>query len=146
MPRIDDIKYKRKEAIADPPVDGGLASDVDPLEAAFRQSIRVSTADVVKYLLEHLTSPLVMMIAGSKDPSAASAWASGQRAPRRGTEQRLRAAYRVFLVIQATDNVHSARNWMMGINPQLGDESPLQALSEDRLKDVVIAAESYARN
>lgn len=35
------------------------------------------------------------------------------------------------------------RAWFMGMNPQLGDESPIEALREGRVRDVMAAARAF---
>lgn len=113
------------------------------LEAAHRKSVDYSVADVAKILNEHLGQKLTGFIAGVEDHKAASAWALGKRAPQPAAEQRLRAALQVFLLLQSEENGHTARAWLIGMNPQLGDDSPAEVLREGRFKDVQSAAKAY---
>jgi len=116
--------------------------DVDP---AYTQSVRLSIAQVTAFLLEVLGRALVLQLAGVSDPHAVRDWAAGTRHPRPATEKRLRTAYRAFQIINAADNEYAARAWFIGLNPQLGDETPTLAIREDRLRDVIVAAEAFAR-
>ncbi|HEX7133735.1 MAG TPA: hypothetical protein VF228_14255 [Iamia sp.] len=115
--------------------------DPSPYEASVRDSI----ASIVQFLIEMLGVRLVLHIADRSDPGAAASWASGERKPRQAAEQKLRTAYRAFLTIQFADNEHTARAWFIGLNPQLGDEAPATALREAQLRDVIVAAESFAQ-
>ena len=113
--------------------------------SAFTQSVRLSIAEVTAFLLEVLGRSLVLRLAGITDPHAVRDWVAGTRQPRPATETRLRTAYRAFQIINAADNEYAARAWFIGLNPQLGDEAPTIAIREDRLRDVIVAAEAFAR-
>ena len=115
-----------------------------PQADAYEQSVRLPTEEVTRFLLEVLGRSLVMRLAGVTDPNAVKEWATGARQPRTGSEQRLRTAYRAFQTVSSADNEYAARAWFIGLNPQLEDQAPIDALREDRLKDVVVAAEAFA--
>ncbi|HEX7133149.1 MAG TPA: hypothetical protein VF228_11265 [Iamia sp.] len=116
-----------------------LPAGCSPYEA----SVRDSLPTIVSFLVEMLGPRLVLHMAGRADAGAVAAWSSGHRQPRRPAERRLRTAYRAFLTIQMSDSEHTARSWFIGLNPQLGDDAPANALSEDRLRDVVVASEAF---
>jgi hypothetical protein len=111
----------------------------------YTDSIRLPIAQVTRFLIEALGRSLTLRVAGVSDPHAVKAWASGDRQPRERSESRLRTAYRAFQTINAVDTEYAARAWFIGLNPQLGDTAPVIALSEDRLRDVLVAAEAFAR-
>lgn len=136
---IDETRVK--DQVAEP-----VAGSSDPLEEAYRRSINLPIADVVKVLSEMLGNTLVMRLAGVKDPAAVACWAKGERAPRPASDEKLRTGFRVVQVLTRTDNAHAARAWMIGLNPQLGDVAPIIALAEGQLRDVVVAAEAFARS
>lgn len=115
------------------------------IQHAYQSSVRLPLPDLVRFLVEVLGKSLVMHIAGVRDPHAVADWSSGTREPRTSAERRLRTAYRAFQIINAVDNEFAARAWFIGLNPQLDDEAPATALSEDRLKDVIVAADAFAR-
>lgn len=114
-------------------------------DAPFTQSVRLSISEVTKFLVEVLGRSIVQHLAGISDPQAVRDWIGGTRQPRTTTEQRLRTAYRVFQIINLADTEYTARAWFIGLNPQLGDEAPATAIREDRLRDVIVAAEGFAR-
>ncbi|QYG95845.1 XRE family transcriptional regulator (plasmid) [Iamia sp. SCSIO 61187] len=121
------------------------AASPKPVTNAFEASIRSPLPTIVEFLIEVLGGPLVMRIAGRSDPTALAGWVDGTRKPRAAADKRLRIAYRVFLTIQAADSDHVARAWFVGLNPQLGDVSPVEALRADRHLDVVTAAAAFVQ-
>lgn len=112
-------------------------------EAAHRQTVEAGIEDVAQFLEEVLGRRLVAFMVGASDPKAIGKWAAGERQPRPETEQRLRTAYRVFQLLNAEESPHTVRAWFIGLNPQLDEESPAQAIRESRLRDVVMAAKAY---
>lgn len=113
-------------------------------EAAHRRSVEYSVRDVAAVLEEHLGRRLVAHVAGVADPKAVGAWSAGTRTPHPEAEARLRTLLQIFVLLQSEENAHTARAWLIGMNPQLNDEAPADALREDRVKDVLAAARSYA--
>jgi hypothetical protein len=111
----------------------------------FASSIRLSIAQITRFLIETLGRSLTTHLAGVSDPTAVNGWANETRSPRTDTEKRLRTAYRAFQTVSSADNEFAARAWFIGLNPQLGEEPPATAIREDRLQDVLVAAEAFAR-
>lgn len=112
-------------------------------QEAHRTTVESSMADIVGFLQEVLGQKLVAHIADVSDPKAVARWASGDRAPRSASEERLRGAYQVFQMLNTEEASHTIRAWFLGLNPQLGDVSPASALHEGRTRDVLVAAKSY---
>jgi hypothetical protein len=112
-------------------------------EEAHARSVQLGIADVAGFLREMLGPRLTALIAGTKDPSAVAHWAAGDRTPRPDPERRLRAAFQVFHLVQSVESPHVARAWFIGMNPQLDDLSPAEALAEDRLREVMAAARAF---
>ncbi|MFK0023708.1 XRE family transcriptional regulator [Streptomyces sp. NPDC090798] len=112
---------------------------------AHANTVQKSIADIARFLQDNFGQKLTAFIAGIEDPKQVGKWSSAQNSPRIDSELRLRAAYQVFQIIELQENCHTARAWMIGMNPQLEDDSPLQAIAEDRHKDVMAAARSYVK-
>lgn len=110
---------------------------------AHRKTVEAEIQGIARFLEEALGRHLVAFICGVNDPKAVGRWAKGEREPRREAEDRLRAAYQIFQLLQEEESPHTVRAWFIGLNPQLDDESPARALSEGRLRDVLVAARSY---
>ncbi|ANW19116.1 hypothetical protein [Streptomyces clavuligerus] len=113
--------------------------------AAHADTVQTTIADIARFLQENFGQRLAAFIAGIEDPKQVGKWCSSQNAPRVDSELRLRAAYQVFQMITLAENCHTARAWMIGMNPQLEDDSPIQAVAADRHKDVMAAARSYIK-
>jgi hypothetical protein len=112
-------------------------------ETAHRTTIESSTEDIAAYLQEVLGQKLTAYVAGVSDPKAVARWAAGERKPRSDSEERLRAAFHVFQLLNTEESAYTARAWFGGLNPQLDDISPAAALREGRLRDVLVAAKAY---
>lgn len=112
--------------------------------ASHRRSVVASTADIAGFLQDALGQKLVAFMVGVSDPKTVGRWASGARTPRGSSvEQRLRAAHQVFGLLATAEAPDTVRAWFVGLNPQLDDESPAQAIREDRAKEVLIAARAF---
>ncbi len=59
------------------------------------------------------------------------------------SEKRLRATYQVFQLILEADDDHVARNWLIGMSPQLDDEAPADCLRAGHVRDVMAAARAF---
>ncbi|GAA1811312.1 hypothetical protein [Nesterenkonia flava] len=109
---------------------------------AHNRSVQLSTEDITSELVRVLGRQLLAFIVG-KDPKSLSRWAAGTHSPKDREEKILRNAYQVFALLDPVESDHTIRAWFMGMNPQLDDESPAEALSEERFRDVATAARSF---
>jgi hypothetical protein len=110
---------------------------------AHRRVTESSIQQITEYLEEVLGRKLVATLAGVKDQKAVGRWTSGEREPRRGAEERLRAAYQIFRLLMAVEAPHTVRAWFIGLNPQLHDESPILVIQEGRFQEAMVAARAY---
>ncbi|MFJ8004064.1 XRE family transcriptional regulator [Streptomyces fagopyri] len=110
---------------------------------AHRDTAQQTIADIARFLQDVFSQRIVAVLAGIGDSKQVGNWAKGQNAPRFDAEVRLRTAYQVFKLVESGENCHIARAWMIGMNPQLEDCSPLQAIADDHFKEVMSAARSY---
>lgn len=108
---------------------------------AHRSAVTQSTQDIARFLVNNLGASLTAHIAGV-DRRTISRWAEGSAARADG-EKNLRAAFQVFQLIQTTDAPHTVRAWFMGMNPQLEDTSPAEALAEGLHREVMAAARAF---
>lgn len=113
------------------------------VQEAHRQSTQTSIADIAGFLEETLGRSLTAHIA-DVDPRTVGRWVKGENAPQRDQEERLRVAYHIFLLLQNEDSPHTVRAWFIGLNPQLGDMAPAEALHKGKLKKTLTAARSFA--
>lgn len=111
--------------------------------SALRAQTNETVAGIASFLQKTYSQRLTAHVAGIEDPKQVGRWCSGRSAPRYESEERLRIAYQVFKLIESGENFHIARAWMIGMNPQLDDDSPLQAIADARYKEVMAAARAY---
>lgn len=93
-----------------------------------------------------LSRRIAAYIAGVNDGKTVTRWANGEVSEIRDpeTEQRLRTTYEIFLLLMQHESVHTVKAWFIGLNPQLGDVAPIDALREGRLRDTIAAARAFA--
>ena len=113
----------------------------DTHAAVHRNSVEASASDVAAYLQDVLGQTLVAYILKT-DRKTVARWASGG-SPRVANERRLRDAYHVFRLLLTQESPHTVRAWFVGLNPQLDDRSPAEALREGQDRDVLVAAKSF---
>ncbi|MGW3385247.1 XRE family transcriptional regulator [Streptomyces albogriseolus] len=114
-------------------------------DRALRDTTEQPIAEIARFLQDTFSQRVAAHIAGVEDPKQVGRWARSQNTPRFDSECRLRTAYQVFIYISNCENRHIARAWMMGMNPQLEDDSPIQAIADGHFKDVMAAARSFRR-
>lgn len=119
-----------------------MVTDLDARSSvAHRAAVTQSMQDITRFLVDHLGVALTGHIAGV-DRRTITRWADGS--PARGeSEKNLRAAFQVFQLIQTVDASHTVRAWFMGMNPQLDDASPAEALAEGHYREVMAAARAF---
>jgi len=108
-----------------------------------RRPQEYSIAEVTEHLVETLGPKVTAFLVG-KDPQTIMRWAKGtQRPPQSDVERKLRAAFDVALLLGATDTRHVVRAWFIGMNPQLEDVSPAEAIESGRLRETMAAARAF---
>jgi hypothetical protein len=116
----------------------------DRVKMAHEQSVTFDLPHIAGFLSDMLGTALVAYITDVADTKSVNRWANGDRNPTSDHEQRLRATFQIFQLLQAEESPHTVRAWFIGLNPQLDDQSPSQALREGRFSDVLVAAKAYA--
>lgn len=118
-------------------------AEIKPIEkAAHREAMETSPQDIAKILQDALGQKLVAHMVGRKDPKTIGRWAAGDSSPG-GEAQKLRDTYQIFSLLQAQESKHTIKAWFVGMNPQLGDDSPATALAEGRKNEVMLAAKAF---
>jgi hypothetical protein len=114
------------------------------VKEAHRKAILSPVADAADFLQDLLSRRLVAYIANVKDAKTVSRWAKGEGgAIRYESEQRLRTAYEIALLLRVFDSPRVIKAWFIGLNPQLGDESPADSIREGRLQEALAAARAF---
>lgn len=112
------------------------------VDQVHRLAVSEPLTTIAQSLQETLGQRLVAFGVGIKDPKAIGKYAAG-RHPRSDTEARLRDLFRVTRLLLSAETPATARAWMIGANPQLADEAPIEALHHKKTADVIRAAEAF---
>jgi hypothetical protein len=111
--------------------------------AAYQRTIRLDIREITRRLNAALGGTLVSALAGSKDTKASHKWAKeGGPQPRPEAVKRLAFAYEQWQKVAEAEGEHVARVWFIGANPWLEYDTPVNAIREDRLKQVGRAAQA----
>lgn len=110
--------------------------------AAHQQAVKLAVADVASFLTENLGTTLTGLIAGVNARSV-QRYAKGETQPGAAVEARLRTAFQVFNLVQSVETPHTVRAWFIGMNPQLDDTSPVEALAAGQAREVLTAARAF---
>jgi hypothetical protein len=114
------------------------------VKQAHRIAMNASVPDVSSYLQDLLSRRLVAYIVGVKDAKTVSRWSNGEvKEVRQESEERLRTAYQIAQLLVQFDSPRIIKAWFIGLNPQLGDESPATTIREGKLKDALAAARAF---
>jgi hypothetical protein len=112
--------------------------------AGARRQEEFSVQQIALFLNENLGPKLTAYMVG-KDVQTVARWAKGtQRPPQDEVERKIRAVFQAFEVISVEDSRHVVRAWFVGMNPQLDDRSPAEAIAEGDLRAVMAAARAFA--
>ncbi|GGD76742.1 hypothetical protein [Microbacterium murale] len=100
--------------------------------------------EITRELNASLGPTLVSSLAGSKDRKLPIRWAKDDGPePRPDATRRLTFAHRQWTLLAAADGEHVARQWFIGGNPRLRENTPITAIREDRHSEVADAVESF---
>ena len=107
------------------------------------ETIKMDIDQIAHNLLNHLGPTLVALLANVKDRKLPNRWARREGKPNSEAARRLIAAHRAWLQVSAADSENVARLWFVGENPMLGEVSPVEALREGRIVDVLAASKEW---
>lgn len=110
--------------------------------AAHSEALQGSAYEISVELERVLGHNLVAVIVG-KDPRTVTRWVRKDTTPSTTDERKLRDTYQVYRLLSAVEGDHTIRAWFMGMNPQLDDEAPAEAIAEGNFKAVMSAARAF---
>jgi hypothetical protein len=114
------------------------------IERAHRRSVQVSVAEAARSLQDLLTRRLTAYIVNVKDGKSITRWINGEvKVIRPESEVRLRTAYEIQALLSRYESPQTIRAWFIGLNPDLGDVSPAEAIHEGRLQEALAAAREF---
>ena len=110
-----------------------------------REATAAPVSEIAGVLQELLSRRLTAYIAGVGDGKTISRWANGEVAEIRDfqQEQRLRGTYEIVQLLLKAESAQTVKAWFIGLNPQLGDVAPAEAIREGRLKEAFAAARAF---
>lgn len=111
-------------------------------EQVHRLAVAQDPSTIAQSLQETLGQRLTAYAIGIRDPKAIGKYAQG-RHPRTDTEARLRNLFQVVRLLLDRESAATVRAWMIGANPQLDDEAPIELLHQGRPQAVLRAAEAF---
>lgn len=114
-----------------------------PSKANTKRPHDYTVAQIAQHLNENLGPKLTAFMVG-KNQQTVARWAKGtQHPPQDDVERRLRAAFAIFQLLSENDTRHVVRAWFLGMNPQLDDLSPAEAIANGDLREVMAAARAF---
>jgi hypothetical protein len=110
-----------------------------------RQATAASISDIARFLQEVLSRRLTAYAAGVQEGKTVTRWASGEVTEIRDfeVEQRLRTTYEIVLLLLVHESPNTVKAWFIGMNPELDDVAPVEAIRNGQLKDAMIAANVF---
>lgn len=120
-----------------------MATKTPVQNAAYQRTVRLDIREITRRLNAALGGTLVSALAGSKDTKSSHKWAkeNGPQ-PRPEAVKRLAFAYEQWQRVADAEGEHVARVWFIGASPWLDYDTPINAIREDRLKEVNRAAQA----
>lgn len=109
---------------------------------AHKQSVQLGVPAVVSRVQSVLGQSLLGVIV-ARENRAIQRWAAAQTQPPQKEERILRDVFKVVELMTSVEDAAVVRAWFMGMNPQLDDESPAEALADGRARDVMAAARAF---
>jgi len=118
------------------------------VQQAHRKMVEASVKTMASVLQEVLSRRVTAFIVGVKDGKTVSRWASGEVTEIRDpeVEQRLRSAFAIVQLILMVSSPNTIRAWFIGMNPQLGDLTPAEAIREGDAAEAMNAACAFVTN
>lgn len=126
--------------MVDIPTESGSQYGAD--RTAHERSVAMGVVEIAATLRAQLGQALLGVVV-DKNVRTLTRWANATVRPPQASEKLLRDTFQVFELLASVDSPEVARAWFMGMNPQLDDASPAEALSEGRSRDVMVAARAY---
>lgn len=101
-----------------------------------------SFAEMARFLQELVGQRTAALMVDIKNPKAVGQWARKEREPQGATQQHLRDAYQVAMLLREVAPAQVVQNWLLGMNPYLDDEAPALHIV-DQPREVLRAARAF---
>ena len=93
--------------------------------------------------MKEMLGPGLMSLTMGVDSTTVERWIKESSAPSLDNEKRIRTAYQIFSLLKPVEASATIRAWFMGMNPQLEDLSPAEAIAEGKLREALAAARAF---
>jgi hypothetical protein len=113
------------------------------IEDAHQAATEVHPPQLASELQELLGQKLVAFAVGDRHPKSIGRYARGEREPEPATLGRLVDLYTVVGILRSAMREHAVKAWMMGINPRLKGQAPIEAIHDGRAYEVMGAAKAF---
>lgn len=111
---------------------------------AHRDAMSAPVSQIAGELQALLTRRMTAVLANVRDGKTIARWASGETTEIRvESEQRLRTAYEIMRLLLQYDSPQTVRAWFIGLNPELDDMSPIEAIHDGLLREARSAARAF---
>lgn len=116
----------------------------ETIASTHAKTTKLGVHRLVAELNDGLGATLVAVLAGVRDRALPYKWAKSD-GPVPGDEsyRRLQAAHRAWTLIRGADDDYVARNWFVGANPRLEEQSPVMRLRDGDVRAVMAAAQAF---
>jgi hypothetical protein len=111
---------------------------------AHRESLRLSFPELVSRIVDLIGRKLTAYVAGVKDVRAIDRWLEGGE-PYGDVKSRLQLTFVVASTLRDHDSPRVVQAWLTGVNPELGDRTPIKLLREGNLESVAVEVLGAAR-
>jgi hypothetical protein len=111
-------------------------------KAAHRRAVEETIDQQAEFVVDLLGAALLAYIAGTNETTVRR-WVRRENTPNDAHQQRIRNTSMIARLLLQGDANHTVRAWFIGMNPQLDDVSPAEALREERYRDVMSAARAF---
>lgn len=117
---------------------------INVIAEAHAATTRLGLREIVERLNRHLGATLVATLAGVSDRKLPYRWArEGGGTPNKEAARRLTAAHRIWVQLADAESDDVARAWLVGENPYLGEQAPVLALREGKVRETLRAAQAF---
>lgn len=106
-------------------------------------AIRSSASTLVSALRNQIGANLLGYILGKSD-STINRWAAGEVEVPLAAEQTIRHLVQVEHELGQSDGPHVFRAWLIGLNPQLDDNTPADEIREGNIRRVLTSARAFS--
>lgn len=110
-------------------------SCLPPVRSAHCEELRLSIPEITEFLVDIIGRKLTAYAGGERDVCSVDRWMAGSELYG-DAEQRLRFAYQLVRTLAQREDPKIIQLWLIGLNPELGNRTPLKLIREGDLENV----------